>query len=134
MYWVYAMVKEMVYTSKAPSPVGPYSQAVKVGCWLFVSGQLPIEPETGQLVDGDIKAQTRRALENIKAILEAAGYSLEDVVKVTVYLVNPEEFQGFNEVYSEYFRDNRPARTTVMVKALPKNARIEIDVIACKER
>lgn len=126
------MVKEVVFTEKAPKPIGPYSQAVKVGSWLFVSGQIPIDPRTGDIVGNDIEVQTRRVLENVKAILEEAGYTLDDVVKVTVYLVDLNDFPKFNKVYSEYFKDKPPARTTVQVAGLPRNSRIEIDVIAYK--
>lgn len=127
------MVKEVVFTDKAPKPIGPYSQAVKVGPWLFLSGQIPIDPSTGLIVEGDIEVQTRRVLENIKAILEASGYTLNDVVKVTVYLVDLNDFQKFNKVYSEYFSDKPPARTTVQVAGLPRGAKIEIDVTAYRE-
>jgi 2-iminobutanoate/2-iminopropanoate deaminase len=127
------MRKEVVYTDKAPKPIGPYSQAVKVGPWLFLSGQIPIDPRSGEVVDGDIEVQTRRVLENVKAILESIGYTLDDVVKVTVYLADLEDFPRFNNVYSEYFKDKPPARTTVQVAGLPRNAKIEIDVIAYKE-
>jgi 2-iminobutanoate/2-iminopropanoate deaminase len=127
------MRKEVVYTDKAPKPIGPYSQAVKVGPWLFLSGQIPIDPRSGEVVDGDIEVQTRRVLENVKAILESIGYTLDDVVKVTVYLADLKDFPRFNNVYSEYFKDKPPARTTVQVAGLPRNAKIEIDVIAYKE-
>jgi 2-iminobutanoate/2-iminopropanoate deaminase len=127
------MRKEVVYTDKAPKPIGPYSQAVKVGPWLFLSGQIPIDPRSGEVVDGDIEVQTRRVLENVKAILESVGYTLDDVVKVTVYLADLKDFPRFNNVYSEYFKDKPPARTTVQVAGLPRNAKIEIDVIAYKE-
>jgi 2-iminobutanoate/2-iminopropanoate deaminase len=127
------MRKEVVYTDKAPKPIGPYSQAVKVGPWLFLSGQIPIDPRSGEVVDGDIEVQTRRVLENVKAILESMGYTLDDVVKVTVYLADLKDFPRFNNVYSEYFKDKPPARTTVQVTGLPRNAKIEIDVIAYKE-
>jgi 2-iminobutanoate/2-iminopropanoate deaminase len=127
------MRKEVVYTDKAPKPIGPYSQAVKVGPWLFLSGQIPIDPRSGEVVDGDIEVQTRRVLENVKAILESMGYTLDDVVKVTVYLADLKDFPRFNNVYSEYFKDKPPARTTVQVAGLPRNAKIEIDVIAYKE-
>uniref|UniRef100_A0A7C2V903 RidA family protein n=1 Tax=Ignisphaera aggregans TaxID=334771 RepID=A0A7C2V903_9CREN len=127
------MVKEIVFTDKAPKPIGPYSQAVKVGGWLYISGQIPLDPSTGEVVEGGVESQTRRVLENIKAILEAAGYTINDVVKVTVYLVDLNDFQAFNKVYSEYFSNHYPARTTVQVSALPRNARIEIDVIAYRD-
>ncbi|MEM2201773.1 MAG: RidA family protein [Ignisphaera sp.] len=126
------MVKEIVYTDKAPKPIGPYSQAIRVGPWLFLSGQIPIDPATGGVVEGDIEVQTRRVLENIKAILEVAGYTLGDVVKVTVYLVDLNDFQKFNKIYGEYFNEKPPVRTTVQVAALPRGARVEVDVIAYK--
>jgi len=127
------LVKEVIYTDKAPKPIGPYSQAIKVGSWLFLSGQIPIDPRSGDIVEGDIEVQTRRVLENIKAILENAGFTLGDIVKVTVYLVDLNDFPRFNKVYSEYFKDKPPARTTVQVAALPRSVRIEIDAIAYKE-
>lgn len=127
------MSKEIIYTNKAPKPIGPYSQAVKVGPWLFISGQIPIDPATGYVVEGDIEVQTQRVLENIRAILEAANYTLKDVVKVTVYLTDLNDFQGFNKVYSSYFSESPPARTTVQVSALPRGVRIEIEAIAYKE-
>lgn len=127
------MVKEVIYTDKAPKPIGPYSQAIKVGSWLFLSGQIPIDPRSGDIIEGDIEVQTRRVLENIKAILENAGFTLGDIVKVTVYLVDLNDFPRFNKVYSEYFKDRPPARTTVQVAALPRSVRIEIDAIAYKE-
>ncbi|RLE59666.1 MAG: deaminase [Thermoprotei archaeon] len=128
------MAKEIIYTGKAPKPIGPYSQAVKVGGFLFGSGQIAIDPATGELVRGDIKAQTRRVMENIKAILESSGYTLKDVVKVTVFLKNIEDFKDFNEVYGEYFREGPPARTTVEVSRLPKDVLIEVDFIAYSNR
>lgn len=124
------MGKEIIYTNKAPKPIGPYSQAVKIGPWLFVSGQLPIDPVTNNIVEDDIDGQTRRVFENIKAILESCGYTFNDIVKITVYLVDLNDFQKFNEVYKLYFEKNAPARTTVQVSALPRGARVEIDVIA----
>jgi 2-iminobutanoate/2-iminopropanoate deaminase len=127
------LVKEVIYTDKAPKPIGPYSQAIKVGSWLFLSGQIPIDPRSGDIIEGDIEVQTRRVLENIKAILENAGFTLGDIVKVTVYLVDLNDFPRFNKVYSEYFKDRPPARTTVQVAALPRSVRIEIDAIAYKE-
>ncbi len=126
--------KEIVFSPKAPKPIGPYSQAVKVGPFLFGSGQIPIDPTTGEVVEGDIKEQTRRVMENIKAVLEAAGYSLEDVVSVFVFLSNLEDFKDFNEVYGTYFRKKPPARTTVQVARLPKDVLLEVSFIAYREK
>ncbi len=120
---------EYVYTDKAPKPVGPYSQAVKAGCFVFVAGQIPLDPSTGKLVE-DFEEAARRALENVKAILEAAGATLGDVVKVTVYIRDISRFQDFNRVYSEFFRDSKPARAVVEVSNLPLNAPLEIEAIA----
>lgn len=127
------MVKEIIFTEEAPRPIGPYSQAVRVGSWLFISGQIALDPVTGNIVEDDIEVQTKRVIENIRAILEASGYTLSDIVKVTVYLVDLNDFPKFNKIYSEYFREKPPARTTVQVSALPRNAKIEIDVIAYRE-
>lgn len=124
------MEKEVVFTENAPRPLAPYSQAIRVGEFLFVSGQLAIEPSTGEVVKGDVKAQTRRVLENVKSILEGAGSSLEDVVKVNVYLARREDFAAMNEVYREYFKKDPPARTTVVVHMVSEDYLIEIDVIA----
>ena len=126
--------KEIVFSPKAPKPIGPYSQAVKVGPFLFGSGQIPIDPTTGEVVKGDIKKQTRRVMENIKAVLEDAGYSLEDVVSVFVFLSNLEDFKDFNEVYGTYFREKPPARTTVQVARLPKDVLLEVSFIAYREK
>ncbi len=126
--------KEIVFSPKAPKPIGPYSQAVKVGPFLFGSGQIPIDPTTGEVVKGDIKEQTRRVMENIKAVLEDAGYSLEDVVSVFVFLSNLEDFKDFNEVYGTYFREKPPARTTVQVARLPKDVLLEVSFIAYREK
>ncbi|MHA1589690.1 MAG: RidA family protein [Candidatus Njordarchaeales archaeon] len=123
---------QVIYTEKAPKPVGPYSQAIKAGPFLFISGQIPIDPSTNEIIKGDIVAQTRRVLENIKAILEAAGYSLKDVVSVTVYLRDLTLFNEFNKVYAEYFQENPPTRTTVEVSNLPKGVLVEINAIAYK--
>ena len=127
------MTKEVIFTEKAPKPIGPYSQAIKVGPFLFGSGQIPINPKTGEIVKGGIEEQTRRVLENIKAILEAAGYSLNDVVKITVFLKDLKYFNEFNKVYGEYFKDKPPARTTVQVAELPKGVLLEVEFIAYKE-
>lgn len=123
------MVKEIVKTNRAPAPIGPYSQAVRAGNLLFISGQGPIDPKTGKKVAGDIKEQTRQVLENIKGILEAAGLKLENVVKVNVYLRNISDFPKMNEVYKEYFKENHPARTTVQATP-PADIDVEIDAIA----
>ncbi len=122
-----------MFTEKAPKPIGPYSQAVRVGNFLFVSGQIPIDPSTGQLVKGGVKEQTERVLENVKAILEAAGYSLSNVAWVFVALKDLSKFSEFNEVYSRYFSENPPARITVEVSNLPGGALVEISVIAVKD-
>ena len=122
--------KRVIHTSKAPEPVGPYSQGILAGGWLFVSGQIPLDPETGEMVEGDFKEKARRALENLKAVVEAAGGSLGDVVKVTVYLADITRFQEFNEVYQEYFRESKPARVVIQAAALPKGAEVEVEAIA----
>ncbi|MEM0268864.1 MAG: RidA family protein [Candidatus Korarchaeum sp.] len=121
---------EYVFTDRAPKPIGPYSQAVIAGDLVFLAGQIPIDPDTGEVVSGGIREQTRRVLENIKAVLEKAGCSFKDVVSVTVFLKDISHFNEFNEVYSEYFGDVRPARATVQVARLPKDALVEIVVTA----
>lgn len=117
-------------TSKAPDAIGPYSQAVKINKMVFLSGQIAIDPKTQQFVDGDIETQTKRALDNLKAVVEAAGSGLESVVKTTIYLTDINDFSKVNEIYASYFSTGKPARSTVCVSALPKNAKIEIDAIA----
>jgi len=124
------MEKRIIYTEKAPKPIGPYSQAVIAGNLIFTAGQIPIDPTTNQVVQGDIKEQTRRVLENLRAILEAVGSTFDDVVKVTIYMKDLNEFSAMNEVYSEYFKNSPPARTTVEVSRLPRDVKIEIDLIA----
>jgi len=124
------MSKRVVFTEKAPKPIGPYSQAVIANGFLFGSGQIPIDPEAGEVVKGGIEEQTRRVLENIKAVLEAAGCTLEDVVSVTVFLSDLNDFQAFNKVYGEYFKDSPPARTTVEVSRLPKGVKLEVNFVA----
>ncbi|HDO20165.1 MAG: RidA family protein [archaeon GB-1867-097] len=126
------MDKKIILTDKAPKPVGPYSQAVKVGEFLFVSGQIPIDPETGKIVEGGIREQTRRVMENLKAILEGAGYTFNNVVKVFVFLKDLKTFPEFNEEYSKYFGNEAPARVTVEA-GIPKNALLEVSIIAFKE-
>ncbi len=124
------MEKRVIYTEKAPKPIGPYSQAIIAGNLIFTAGQIPIDPETNQVVQGDIKEQTRRVLENLRAILESVGSTFDDVVKVTIYMKDLNEFSAMNEVYSEYFKNSPPARTTVEVSRLPRDVKIEIDLIA----
>ncbi|MBN2282527.1 MAG: RidA family protein [Deltaproteobacteria bacterium] len=124
------MERTPVMTDKAPEPVGPYSQAIRAGNWLFVSGQLPIDPKTGESASGSFERQVRRALENLKAIIEAGGSDLDRVVKVTVYLTDMERFAELNAVYDEYFGDSRPARVCIEVRDLPRGAPLEIEAIA----
>lgn len=119
-----------VNTDKAPGAIGPYSQAVEVDGWVFCSGQIPVDPATGELVTGDIGAQTDIVLKNLSAVLEAAGASLSRVVKTTVFLADMGDFAGMNEVYSRHFGDHRPARAAVAVRTLPKNVDVEIEAIA----
>ena len=120
-----------VRTAAAPAPVGPYSQAVVAGDFVFASGQIPLDPATGKLVSGEIEAQTERVLDNLRAVLEAAGSSLDQVVRASVYLVDLALFPRVNAVYARYFgSDPKPARSTVQVAALPLGAQVEIDVIA----
>ena len=126
------MEKEIILTDQAPKPIGPYSQAIKVDRFLFLSGQIPIDPETNEVITGEIEEQTRRVLDNIAAVLKAAGYDLGNVVKVTVFLKDLTLFTRFNKVYGEYFKENPPARTTVEVSNLPKGVLLEIDAIAYK--
>jgi 2-iminobutanoate/2-iminopropanoate deaminase len=121
---------EAVSTASAPAALGPYSQAIRAGQFLFVSGQVPIDPATGNLTSGPIGDQTRRALQNIGEILKAAGASFQQVVRTTVYLADLAEFQAMNEVYGTFFTAPQPARSTIQAAKLPRDARIEIDVIA----
>jgi len=123
-------MRQAVSTPAAPRAIGPYSQAIRAGSLLFVSGQIPIDPATGDLVAGDIAAQTRRVFENLKAILAEAGASFDHVVRTTVYLADMNDFAAMNEVYGTYFSSPAPARATVQAARLPKDARIEIDLIA----
>jgi 2-iminobutanoate/2-iminopropanoate deaminase len=124
---------QIIRTDKAPEAIGPYSQAVKCENLLFISGQIPINPETQEVIDGDIKEQTRQVMENIKAIVEEAGINMEHVVKTTIFLKNLDDFNTVNEVYGSYFKNHKPARATVEVSNLPKGVLIEIEAIACIE-
>lgn len=119
-----------VKTDKAPGAIGPYSQAVEVDGWVFCSGQIPMDPTTGELVTGDIGVQTDMVLKNVAAVMEAAGASLNRIVKTTVFLADMGDFAGMNEVYSQHFGDHRPARAAVAVRTLPKNVDVEIEAIA----
>jgi 2-iminobutanoate/2-iminopropanoate deaminase len=123
-------VKEVISTEKGPKAIGPYSQAIKAGGFVFISGQVAFDPATSQIVEGDVARQTARVLDNLKAIAEAAGTSLDKAVKATVYLKDMGEFAAMNEVYAKYFPTNPPARATVEVARLPRDVRVEIDLIA----
>ena len=123
-------MREIIVTKDAPAPIGPYSQAVRAGGFVFISGQIPVQPDTGLVVQGDITAQTHQAMKNLSAILKAAGSGLDRVVKTTVFLSNLDDFSGFNRIYEEYFGDAKPARATVQVARLPKEVQVEIEAIA----
>jgi len=124
------MVKEVISTTKAPGAIGPYSQGIKFGNLLFVSGQTPLNPETGKIAEGDVQSQARQCLENIKAILEAAGTNLDNVLKTTVFIKDINSFSKINEIYAQYFTKNQPARSCVEVARLPMDVLVEIEVIA----
>ena len=124
------MMKKVITTTKAPAAIGPYSQAVQVGNLVYTSGQIPIDPATGVFVEGGIKEQTRQSLLNVKAILEEAGLTMSDVVKTTVFMADMNDFSDMNTVYAEFFAEPYPARSAVAVKALPKAAMVEIEVVA----
>jgi 2-iminobutanoate/2-iminopropanoate deaminase len=125
-----AALKEIIQTQHAPQAIGPYSQAVKANGLIFASGQIPIDPQTGQFVAGGIAEQTEQVLKNLEAVLEAAGSGLANVVKTTVFLIEMQEFTAMNEVYGRFFKDQPPARATVEAARLPRDARVEIEVIA----
>ncbi|HNT70859.1 MAG: Enamine/imine deaminase [Bacteroidetes bacterium ADurb.Bin035] len=125
-------MKKVISTDQAPKAIGPYSQAIECNGLLFISGQIPIDPSTGAIVDGDIKIQTRRVLQNITAILEAAGYQLDDVIKCTVLMADMNDFAAMNEIYGEFFTNNKPARAAFGVVQLPMKAKVEIECIASK--
>ena len=123
-------MKKIISTSDAPAAIGPYSQAIRAGSTIYCSGQIPLDPKTGQIISGGIDAQTRRVLDNITALLKAEGLGFGNIVKTTIFLTNLGDFQTVNEVYGSYFQSQPPARSTVQVSALPKGANIEIEVIA----
>ncbi len=126
-------MKKIVSTTEAPAAVGPYSQAIRVGPFLFTAGQIPLDPQSGQIVEGDITAQARRVLDNLAAVLRAENLDFSHIVKTTIFLTDMNDFAQVNEVYAGYFSDVPPARSTVAVSALPKGARVEIDCIAVAE-
>ena len=123
-------MKQQIQTKNAPAAIGPYSQAIKAGGFVFVSGQLPIDPETGEVVAGGITEQTECVLKNLAAVLEAAGSGLDKVVKTTVFLADMNEFSGMNEVYATFFTNPAPARITIAAAGLPRDARVEIEAVA----
>ena len=125
-------MKKVISTSKAPAAIGPYSQAIQVGNLVFASGQIPIDPATGRFVAGGVKEQARQSLTNVKAILDEAGLTLDNVVKTTVFLADMNDFADVNAVYAEFFAEPYPARSAVAVKTLPKGALVEIEVIAAQ--
>lgn len=125
-------MKKIIATKNAPAAIGPYSQAIQVGNMLFASGQLGLIPETGEFPEGGVKAQTEQSFKNVKGILEAAGYTIDDVVKTTVFLADMGDFAAMNEVYASQFNADFPARSAVAVKTLPKNALVEIEIVAVK--
>lgn len=126
-------MKKIISTDKAPAAIGPYSQAIRLGNLLFVSGQIALDPKTGDLVEGDIEIQTNRVLKNLKAIIEEAGMNLQNVLKCTCFLKNMEDFARFNSVYNNYFKESLPARETVEVARLPKDVLVEVSSICGTE-
>jgi len=124
------MNRQIIHTERAPRPVGPYSQAVRAGGWLYISGQIPIDPQTGEFVNGPFELQARTALENLTRILEAGGSSLDRVIKVTIFLKDMDRFEQFNAIYTQYFGESRPARSCIAADRLPKDAPLEIEAVA----
>ncbi len=127
-------MKKIVSTTEAPAAVGPYSQAVRVGQWVFTAGQIPLDPKTGQIVSEDIAEQTRQVLNNLTAVLKAENLTFDHIIKTTVFMTDLGQFQTMNEIYASYFTQQQPARSTVQVSALPKGARVEIEVIAVSDQ
>lgn len=127
-------MKEVIKTANAPQAIGPYSQAIRVGDFLFASGQIPIDPASGEIVAGGIEEQTVRVMENIKQVLAAAGLDFSHVVKTTVFITSMADFAAVNQIYGRYFPENPPARSCVAVAELPKGARVEVEVIACARK
>ncbi|MEI0558630.1 RidA family protein [Brachyspira intermedia] len=124
------MDKKIIKTHKAPQAIGPYSQAVKSGNFIFASGQIPLDPVSGEMAENDIKKQTERVMENIKGLLESENLTMANIIKTTCFLTDMANFASFNEVYANYFPENPPARSTVAIKALPKDALVEVEIIA----
>ena len=127
------MAKQIIHTELAPAPIGPYNQAIKVDKTLYVSGQIPLDPVTGELVQESVQSEAHQVLKNLKAVLDAAGYTFADVVKTTIFLRDMQHFAEVNAVYATYFTEHEPARETVAVAGLPKDVRVEISVIAYKD-
>ncbi len=125
--------KKVILTENAPSPVGPYSQAIQAGEFLFIAGQIPANPSTGEIIRGDIQGATKQVMENLKAIVEEAGYSMEDLVRCRVYLKNMDEFKQMNEIYGSFFGEKPPARAAIEVARLPLDVDVEISAIAWKK-
>lgn len=125
-------MKKIIATDKAPAAIGPYSQAIQAGDFLFASGQIPLDPKTCQMAEGSIEEQAKLVLENVKNVLESAGFTMQQVVKTTVFVTSIDNFAPVNGVYGQYFAENPPARSFVAVKELPKNAQVEIEVVAWK--
>ena len=121
-----------VYTKEAPKPIGPYSQALRIGPWLFCSGQIPLDPQSSKLIGESIEMQTRQVFENIKALLQVENMTFHNVVKTLVFLTNLKDFPKFNQVYELYFANHKPARSCVEVSALPKSVKVEMELIACE--
>lgn len=125
-------MKKVIVTDKAPGAIGPYSQAIQAGDFLFASGQIPLNPATGEIVEGGIEAQTRQVLENVKGVLAGSGFTVDQVIKTMVFITSMGDFAAVNGVYSQYFKENPPARSCVAVKELPKGALVEIEIVAWK--
>ena len=125
-------MKKIIVTDKAPGAIGPYSQAIQAGDFLFASGQIPLDPQSGQMVTNSIEDEARRVFENVKGVVEGSGFTLQQVVKTTVFSTSMDHFAAVNAIYAEYFNENPPARSFVAVKELPKGARVEIEVVAWK--
>ncbi len=126
------MSKKIILTQDAPAPIGPYSQAVQMGNFVFCSGQIALDPVSGQVVGGDVKGQAVQVMKNIEAVLKAADMKFENVIKTTIFLTNMNDFTAVNEIYGQYFKTQPPARSTVAVAGLPKGVQVEIEVIACR--